>query len=119
MVGPQGEPRAEHTYTLSGTYTVTLTVTDTAGRSSTTTRQVTATGGIVTNSSFESVTSGWNTSGSGPGVTLARVAGGHSGAWAAQHDRRPDRAQHDSDSENRRARQQLDRSDVPGGKRFH
>jgi len=37
----------------------------------------------VKNSGFETDLSGWNTSGSGTGVTLARVAGGHSGAWAA------------------------------------
>src|SRR5439155_20976706 len=37
-----------------------------------------------TNASFESDTSGWNTSGSSAGVTLARVSGGHSGAWAAR-----------------------------------
>jgi PKD repeat protein len=83
-IGPQTDPVADHTYTFSGIYTVTLTVTDTAGRSSTTTRQVTATGGIVTNSSFESGTSGWTTSGSGAGVTLARIPDGHSGASSAQ-----------------------------------
>ena len=37
----------------------------------------------VKNSGFETDLSGWNTSGSGTGVTLARVAGGHSGSWAA------------------------------------
>jgi hypothetical protein len=28
--------------------------------------------------------SGWNTSGSGSNITLARVAGGHTGSWAAK-----------------------------------
>src|SRR4051794_15772519 len=39
---------------------------------------------LVKNASFETDTSGWNTSVSGPGVTLTRVAGGHSGEWAAE-----------------------------------
>ena len=39
---------------------------------------------LVTNPGFEVGTSGWNTSGSGTGVTLARVSGGHSGGWAAR-----------------------------------
>jgi PKD repeat protein len=82
VVGP--DPTADHTYAFGGTYTITLTVADTAGRSSTTTRQVTVTGGIVGNASFESGTAGWNTSGSGVGVTLAGVPGGHSGAAAAR-----------------------------------
>jgi hypothetical protein len=39
---------------------------------------------FVKNSGFETDLSGWNVSGSGTGVTLTRVAGGHSGSWAAQ-----------------------------------
>jgi len=39
-------------------------------------------GNLVGNSGFESSTSGW--SGSGTGVTIARVAGGHSGSFAAR-----------------------------------
>lgn len=39
---------------------------------------------LVANPGFEASTSGWNTSGSGTGVTLARVSGGHSGGWAAR-----------------------------------
>src|SRR4029079_15762682 len=38
---------------------------------------------FVKNGGFETNTTGWNTSGSGTGVTLARVAGGHSGRWGA------------------------------------
>ena len=38
----------------------------------------------VSNAGFETNTTGWNTSGSASSVTLARVAGGHSGGWAAQ-----------------------------------
>ena len=85
LVGPQTQPTADHTYAFAGTYALSLTVTDTAGRSSTATRQVTATTtDIVTNSSFESGTAGWNASPSSPGVTLTRVAGGHSGTSAAR-----------------------------------
>ena len=43
MVGPQTGARAVHTYTVSGTYTVTVTVKDTAGLSSTASAQVTVT----------------------------------------------------------------------------
>jgi hypothetical protein len=35
------------------------------------------------NPGFEANTAGWNTSGSGPGITLSQVAGGHSGSGAA------------------------------------
>ncbi len=37
---------------------------------------------LVGNPGFESDTSGWNTGGSDPGVTLTRVSGGHSGGWS-------------------------------------
>jgi len=39
---------------------------------------------LVRNAGFETDLTGWNTSGSDPGVTLTRVAGGHSGGWAAK-----------------------------------
>jgi hypothetical protein len=39
---------------------------------------------FVKNPGFETDLTGWNTSGSGTGITLTRVAGGHSGSWAAQ-----------------------------------
>src|SRR5207247_2390397 len=51
-----------------------------AGKTSTASLSVS----FVRNSGFESDLSGWNTSGSGTGVTLARVAGGHTGSWAAK-----------------------------------
>jgi parallel beta-helix repeat protein len=84
IVGPQDAATATHTYTAAGTYTVTVTVKDTAGLASTATTQVTVKQNLVANSGFETDTSGWNTSGSGTGVTLARVSGGHSGGWAAK-----------------------------------
>ena len=39
---------------------------------------------LVGNPDFETALTGWNTSGSTTGVTLARVAGGHGGGWSAQ-----------------------------------
>ena len=59
-------------------------MTDTAGKSSTATVQVTVFGNFVGNSGFETDLTGWNTSGSGTGASLARVSGGHSGGWAAK-----------------------------------
>jgi PKD repeat protein len=84
IVGPQSAATATHRYTVAGTYTVTVTVTDTAGKSSTATAQVTALGNFVGNSGFETDISGWNTSGSGTNISLARVSGGHSGSWSAK-----------------------------------
>jgi plastocyanin len=85
-VGPQPGATAAHTYTDAGTYTVTVTVTDTSGLTGTATARVDAAAStnLVGNPGFELNTSGWNTSSSGPGVTLARVAGGHTGGWAAK-----------------------------------
>jgi parallel beta-helix repeat protein len=83
VVGPQTGATATHTYYTAGTYTVTVTVTDTVGGSSQTTQQVVVSAGIVGNPGFETGLSGWNTSGSGTGVTLTQVAGGHSGNYAA------------------------------------
>jgi Tol biopolymer transport system component len=80
----EGNWWAEHSYASGGTYTVTLTVTYGNGESARTTRQVTVGAGVVANPSFESGTSGWNASGSSPGVTLSQVAGGYSGASAAE-----------------------------------
>jgi len=83
-VGPQVDPTAMHTYATAGTYTVTVTVTDTAPQSSTATAPVTVARNLVGNPGFEVDLSGWNTSGSGAGITLVRVAGGHAGSWSAR-----------------------------------
>ena len=86
LVGPQVGASATHSYTAAGTYTITVTVTDTGGLSSTATAQATALadlGNLVGNPGFETDLSGWNTSGSGTGISLTRVAGSHSGGWAA------------------------------------
>jgi parallel beta-helix repeat protein len=84
IVGPQAGATASHTFSQAGTFTVAVTVKDTAGLASTATSQVVVNQNLVGNSGFESDTAGWNTSGSGSGVTLARVSGGHSGGWAAK-----------------------------------
>ncbi len=81
--GPQPGAAAGHTYTAAGTYTVTVTVTDSSGLTSTATATVAVSGNYVGNPGFESGLAGWNTSGSGPGVSLTRVAGGHSGSYSA------------------------------------
>lgn len=87
-VGPQSSASASHTYSSPGTYTITVTVTDTAGLASTDTAHVTVDSGepvnLIGNPGFENGLSGWNTSGSDPGVTLTQVAGGHSGSFAAR-----------------------------------
>jgi len=82
--GLQPSAVATHTYRAEGTYTVTVTVEDTAGQTTTATTQVVVTPNRVGNPGFESSLTGWNTSGSGANVTLARVAGGHSGGWSAR-----------------------------------
>ena len=81
-VGPQPGPIATHTYTADGVYTVTVTVVDTAGLSGTASASVRVKPNLVLNPGFEVDLSGWN-GGSQPGVALKRVAGGHSGEWAA------------------------------------
>jgi parallel beta-helix repeat protein len=84
--GPQAAPTAAHTYTTGGTFSVKVTVRDTIDLASTATAQVAVKLNRVKNAGFETDTSGWNTSGSGDAtsITLARVAGGHSGSSAAQ-----------------------------------
>jgi PKD repeat protein len=82
VVGPQLEAIATHTYTADGTYTAKVTVTDTAGRTATATATVVVESNLVRNPGFEADVSGWNT-GSGAANTLTRVAGGHTGEWAA------------------------------------
>jgi PKD repeat protein len=81
-VGPQSEPLARHTYTAPGTYAVKLAVTDTAGLSGTAETSVHVRPNLVRNPGFEVDTSGWN-AGSSSTMTLARVAGGVGGDWAA------------------------------------
>jgi PKD repeat protein len=87
VVGPQAGAAATHTYSAAGSYTVTVTVTDAAGLSGTASKTVTvqiATGtNLIGNPGFETDTSGWNNNGRA-GISLVRVAGGHSGGWAAQ-----------------------------------
>jgi parallel beta-helix repeat protein len=84
--GPQPGATAAHTYTADGTYTVAVTVTDTAGQSSTAHADVTvgSSQNLVANPGFEAGLTGWNTSGSGTGVTIARVSDAHSGSFAGE-----------------------------------
>jgi len=65
------------TATAAGIHTVTGA---SGGKTSTASLQI----NVVKNAGFETDLSGWNTSGSGTGVTLTRVAGGRSGGWAAK-----------------------------------
>jgi parallel beta-helix repeat protein len=84
LVGPQSAPTATHTYTAGGTYTVKVTVRDTASLASTATKQVVITQNLVGNSGFENNLSGWSTSGSDAGITIAQTtASSHSGTAAA------------------------------------
>jgi hypothetical protein len=83
-VGPQLDAAAVHYYAAAGTYTVSLRVDYRDGESAVATRQVTVSAGIVANPSFESGISGWNASGSGPGVTLSQTPSGYSGSYAAR-----------------------------------
>jgi parallel beta-helix repeat protein len=78
-VGPQPGAIAQHTYAAAGTYTVTVTVRDTAGLSATAEAQVVVAGNLIGNPGFETGIGGWNSSGSGAGVTLERSTVSHSG----------------------------------------
>jgi len=77
-IAPDGSCSANVcTATTGGLHTVTGTD---SGKNATATLSV----NFAKNSGFETDTSGWNTGGSGTGVTLSRVAGGHTGSWAAK-----------------------------------
>jgi len=85
VVGPQTGASATHTYTAAANRTVTVTVTDDDGATDTAAASVTVTGGggggggnLVGNPGFETDLTGWSATG------VTRVAGGHSGSWAAQ-----------------------------------
>jgi PKD repeat protein len=82
--GPQSTAIAMHTYGSPGTYTVTVSVRDTAGLTGTASQQVTVApvANLVGNPGFEVNLNGWNAKGTG--ATIARVAGGHSGGFAAR-----------------------------------
>jgi hypothetical protein len=94
---------------------VTVTVTDCAGQTGAASSPVAVNANVVGNPGFESPTSGWNTSGSTTGVTLARVDGATPGrdrrSWtlteynSARDQRRvrhPARAAHDGVAEGKR-----------------
>jgi hypothetical protein len=77
-IAPNGScSGATCTASVAGAHTVTGTK---AGKTGTAFLNVS----FVSNPGFETNLTGWNTSGSGTGVTLTRVAGGHTGGWAAQ-----------------------------------
>jgi PKD repeat protein len=82
--GPQAAATASHSYADAGIYTITVTVADTGGASATAATSVTVRPSLVQNSGFEANLLGWNTSGSGAGVALARVSLNHRGGFAAQ-----------------------------------
>jgi len=82
--GPQPDPVARHTYAAAGTYTVVVRVTDSAGQADKTSVQVTVRRNLVANPSFETGLIGWNTAGSGPGITLSLYPDGVAGAWSAR-----------------------------------
>ena len=80
-----------HVFSDAGTYNVTLTA-STSGGSSSATQQITvdpsstpppAGSNLIQNSDFEKDLKGWDANGV-VGVTLTRVAGGHSGSYAAK-----------------------------------
>jgi nitrous oxidase accessory protein NosD len=88
-VGPQSSPTASHTFTSAGTFQVKVTVTDDKGATDVATADVVVTGdggvgggggggNLVANPGFETDLTGWSATGT------TRVAGGHSGGWAAQ-----------------------------------
>src|SRR5204863_347849 len=76
-IAPDGScTGATCTASIGGAHTVTGSD---AGKTATATLNV----DFVKNPGFETDLSGWNTSGSVANVSLTRVAGGHSGSWAA------------------------------------
>jgi len=85
VLGPQAQATTTHVY-IAGTYTAKLTVTDPVGATSVATRTITVTGSglgpnLVQNGLFETNLNGWSAYST---ATLARVAGGYEGGWAAQ-----------------------------------
>lgn len=86
---PSTEQHPVHTFTLEGTYTVTLTASNGGGSDTATTTITVSTGpppsgNLVGNPGFEVDSAGWSTMGSGSGVTLVRVDTSHTGAWSAK-----------------------------------
>lgn len=81
-VGPQPGATAGHQFTQPGTYNVTVRVTDTAGLTTTASRQVVvgAAGDLVANGTFETALTGWNAL---AGCGLSRTANGRNEGWAA------------------------------------
>ena len=80
--GSQSAATASHVYSTPGTYNLAVSVTDTAGLTTTTTKQVSAgvAGNLVGNSTFETNLNGWAAL---AGCDLTRVSGGHNVGWAA------------------------------------
>ena len=74
---------ATHTYTTAGTFTVTVTVRDSANLTSTATAQVTSKQNLVTNSGFDTNTTGWAASGTGCSLTRVNVGAGNRAAQIA------------------------------------
>jgi PKD repeat protein len=78
-------PNPDHTFKEGGVFGVRLTVSNEGGSSSVVheiaVSSMPSSGNLVGNAGFENSTKGWSTS--DPAVTLSRVSGGHSGAWAA------------------------------------
>lgn len=80
--GAQASATASHVYSTPGTYNLAVSVTDTAGLTTTTTKQVSvgAAGNLVGNSTFETNLNGWAAL---TGCDLTRVSGGHNEGYAA------------------------------------
>ncbi len=77
-IAPNGSCTANScTATAGGSHTVTATV---SGKTSQASLQI----NLIRNYGFETDTSGWNTSSSSANIVLDRVAGGHSGGFAAR-----------------------------------
>jgi hypothetical protein len=80
--GPQVAPVALHQYAGGGSFTLTVIVTDGRGGADTASTVVTAYRNLVTNASFETALTGWNAN--GVGASIARVTGGHHGAFCVE-----------------------------------